>query len=83
MKRSWVDIIAHMPVDGISFMSCGDLVPSGHIGFVTLALIAIVRVLPRTWIACRDWETVPGRSKADHRLLRRLRAFDWLLYHRF
>lgn len=49
---SWIDIIGHMPVDGISFTSCGDLIPSGHIGFVTIALVAILRELPRKLISC-------------------------------
>lgn len=41
-----------MPVDGLSFSSCGDLIPSGHIGFVVLALIAILRNLPRKVAPC-------------------------------
>ena len=41
-----------MPVDGISFTTCGDLVPSGHIGFVTIALVAILRELPRGLLSC-------------------------------
>ena len=49
---SWIDVIGHMPVDGISFTTCGDLVPSGHIGFVTIALVAILRELPRRFLSC-------------------------------
>lgn len=41
-----------MPVDGISFTTCGDLVPSGHIGFVTIALVALLRELPRRFLYC-------------------------------
>ena len=41
-----------MPVDGLSFTSCGDLIPSGHIGFVVLGLIAIIRYLPRRLSQC-------------------------------
>lgn len=52
---SWVDVISRMPSDGLSFSSCGDLIPSGHIGFTILGLIAIIRALPRKWIACSVW----------------------------
>lgn len=49
---SWIDVVSHMPVDGLSFSSCGDLIPSGHIGFVVLGLIAIVRNLPYRLAPC-------------------------------
>lgn len=49
---SWIDILSHMPVDGLSFTSCGDLIPSGHIGFVVLGLIAIIRYLPQRLSQC-------------------------------
>ncbi|CBK20991.2 uncharacterized protein [Blastocystis hominis] len=51
--QDWIDVIGHMPVDGISFTTCGDLVPSGHIGFVTIALVAILRELPRRFLSYR------------------------------
>ncbi|KNB46189.1 inositol phosphorylceramide synthase 3 [Blastocystis sp. subtype 4] len=51
--KDWVDIVAHMPVDGLSFSSCGDLIPSGHIGFTVMGLIAIMRALPKRWTPYR------------------------------
>ncbi len=56
MMSSWVDIVAHMPVDGLSFSSCGDLIPSGHIGFTVMGLIAIMRALPKRWTPCKEVE---------------------------
>lgn len=54
LNRSWVDVISHMPSDGLSFSSCGDLIPSGHIGFTVMGLIAILRVLPDRWTRCES-----------------------------
>ena len=41
-----------MPVDGLSFSSCGDLIPSGHIGFTVMGAISILRELPPSWCRC-------------------------------
>ena len=61
---SWVDILSHMPVNGVSFSSCGDLIPSGHIGFSVMAIISILRELPSSWCRCiRSCFSLICRSK--------------------
>ena len=59
-------MISHMPSDGLSFSSCGDLIPSGHIGFTVMGLIAILRALPVRWTRCTAGR---GSSPLDRRPL--------------
>lgn len=77
---SWIDVIGHMPVDGISFTTCGDLVPSGHIGFVTIALVAILRELPRRFLSCSVRSEFECRSEELCSGLLPLRV-DYRVFH--